>query len=227
MQRSLEGGLGVRPEQEQPGEGGRPPPAEKGHVGQTGWVLAQGAAALDHLPADLTGGVEQSAQGTGGGSKQPFAAGAERLGLVEGPGCVGRRVGQGEKDVDQSQTIADGVVQAADERATRPILLDQVELPQRPAHVQGRACQQAGQVLQGRLVALRGQRGLLEMVVDVKVRVVLPIGSAAGGVGNPLSEATEAPQPQFQRRLEPFWVHRGAKDHDAGDHHQVGWILHA
>jgi hypothetical protein len=94
--------------------------------------------------------------------------------------------------VDEGKPVANAVMQSTQQGAAISIALHQVNLPQRSGKVELPAGQYAGQILQRGLIAWWRQDDALDVVVEVKVGIILPIRPAECWLAHPLPEAVES-----------------------------------
>jgi hypothetical protein len=119
------------------------------------------------------------------------------------------------------------VVHTADQCAAGAVRIDQVELPQRPRKVEGRAEQRTDDLLQGGLIAWRRQQSPLQVVPQVKARIVFPGGLARSGLDSALPKKGQGQQALFERCPKPLERDDRAKDQEGRDRHRVGRVLQA
>src|SRR5450759_5691438 len=74
----------------------------------------------------------------------------------------------------------------------------------------------------------RGQGDVAEVVVDVEVGIVLPVRQAPARprTDDTLVEATKWPESTVEDDAEALELDLAVERHDAGHHHQVGWVFH-
>ncbi len=175
VQRALEDGLAVRPEEEQPGQGGRAPDAQAGQVQRMRRICAHLAALLQHRSRHSTRGLERLPCRVEEPAHGAWAPPSLCLRFDDRPGRARFGIGQRKENVDQGQAIADAMVQAAYQGAALPVSLDKVQLPQGLGGVELGACQQAGGILQRSLVTGGWQGCQLQVVAEVEIGILLPI----------------------------------------------------
>ena len=110
-----------------------------------------------------------------------------------------------------------------------PIALEQVDVPQRALAVQRRGDEVGDDLLQGRLVAGRGQRAPVEVQARLERGVVAPDGRPAGqALVDALAEAREALDDALDEdhRARALPVERLVEPQDRVDDHQVGAAVH-
>lgn len=139
---------------------------------------------------------------------------------------MGSGVGQRQQDVNQGDAVGVTVMDPQDHGAAVLIILDQMELPHRFREIQRGAHQIAGQVLQLGLVGPARQRGTQDMPIEVEMRIDLP-ESARRFLDRPLPESLILQKARLHDLPQPVMGQALGKDHDSGDHHQVGGTLHA
>jgi predicted neuraminidase len=137
--------------------------------------------------------------------------------------------GQRQDHLYQRHTIGQTMMHPANEGATGAIRFDQVHLPWRPVHVKGGANQHTDGPLQSSLIAWRRQDDSLHMVVEIKAKMIFPIGSSPGQPrwDHPLSKAIKSQEAGFDGRLELLYINRRPQNQYPRDDDRVSRIVHA
>ena len=138
--------------------------------------------------------------------------------------CVGER----EHHADERDSVGDRVVDASEDDRTSVVSVDQVHVPQRLGRVERCAHQLADELAQCFLSAGWRERDVAHMVVDVELRIVLPVQHAAAHAGprHALVEATEWSEAFVEQRAQPLDVDLAVERQDSRHHHQVGRVFH-
>lgn len=99
---------------------------------------------------------------------------------------------------------------------------------QRLGEIERQAHELADHLSQSVIATRRGQGEVAQVVVDLEVEVVFPVwrAPARAGSDDALVEAAEWFEAAFEDQAESFEVHSAVEGHDAGDHHEVGWVFH-
>jgi hypothetical protein len=123
---------------------------------------------LDSLVDDGAGEPDRAAEG-----REPRAAVEARTGRDAGIrlGPVGER----HHHAREGDSVGDAVMDPHQDRAPGSVVVDQVDLPQRPGAVERRTGAVADELLECRAVVRCGQRHVMEVDVRIEVRVVLPV----------------------------------------------------
>ncbi len=157
-------------------------------------------------PADHVGGQLDDLPGHRGG------AGGQRIGVrvVRRRGLLGVQVHGGRRDVpalragveeahrqlDQPDTVGDGVVSACDDRAAAPKAVDAEQMPKRLVAIQGHGPLGADEVLESGIVTRLGQRHLADVVLEVDARGLFPVpGPVVAAHGHAAERRVTIPQP--------------------------------
>jgi len=145
------------------------------------------------------------------------------------PGGLGpTAIGQREHHARECDPVGDAVVDADEQRTAAAVAVDQVDLPQRSATVQGRGDAIADQLPQRAPVVRSGQRHLVEVRLGVEAGVVVPARPRERRPPDgALAEAVEAPHdPLTEHGTESLPVDRRVEPQDAVDDHQVRRPVH-
>jgi len=126
----------------------------------------------------------------------------------------------------QRNAIGNAVVQAHQQRAALPIMLDVVHLPQRLGEIERRAHQVADKFLQRGLVARRRQRDTMNVRIEIKIMIGDPVGFVAL-LHHLMLETTKAIQPSVLHGVAQAGdVKRFVENVKARHHHEIGWVFH-
>jgi hypothetical protein len=137
-------------------------------------------------------------------------------------------VGQREQHARERDAVGDAVVDPHQHRAARPVVVDQVDLPRRPAPVERHRNAIADELLQRAPVVRSGQRHVVEVQLGVELVVVLPArGRERRALDRALAEAVKARHdPLAEHGPAPPPVDRLVEPQDAVDDHQVRRPVH-
>jgi hypothetical protein len=148
-------------------------------------------------------------------------------GRTGGDRGIGLLVGEREHHPGERDAVGDAVVDAEEDRAPRPIPVDQVGLPERARAVDRPADQVAHELLQRGLVPGRRQSDPVQVLIDVEIGVILEAGRAAGRVAHPPPEAWElVDDAALQEVARAFPVDLLTEPDQRVHDHRVGWPIH-
>ena len=139
------------------------------------------------------------------------------------PGRFPLAVSQIEQDPHQSDAIADGVMQSAQQGGSAIDIGEEAKLPKRSRAVERFAHQFANPLHQG-LVQLLDPK----MILDPEVMVELPTGQAQpqGWLNNLAAKSFIATKPMLKDGREMFDIGHPVEGQKAADHHEVTGQLH-
>ena len=157
----------------------------RGEVDQLGRVPDH----LNHLVGEASPDVAAGRGDASGGANQvadqtAYPAALGLPGFLGVDARVGLGIGQRKQDPGQRDPIGDAVVHAGDDRGAGAVAVHEVPVPQRTGPVKRLGRQISDQFLQGGPVAGRRQGGVVQMQVEVEVRVVLPDSDRVAGPGS-------------------------------------------
>ena len=142
---------------------------------------------------------------------------------------VGVLVGERQHHPRQRDAVRDAVVHPRDEGRAAPVVVDQVEVPERLGAVQRRRHEVRTSSLQLRRAAGVRQASVVEVAVEVELGVVLPVRTTERerGLHRALAEAHEAPhQALLDHAAQARGVERLVEPHDRRDDHEVRRPVH-
>ena len=131
--------------------------------------------------------------------------------------------------MDQCHAVGQTVMHSTNEDTASAIPLDEVHLPRWPGHVKRGASQLADDPLQSGLIAWRWQGQRLQVIIEIQIKIVSPIGSSHGQPRRhyPLAKALKAQEAGREARLELRHVNRRAQNQHPCHDDRVGRVVHA
>ena len=129
------------------------------------------------------------------------------------------------EDLHERDAVGVAMVDADDDRAAAVVVLDDVELPQRPYGIERRGGESAYERLQLALAGSAGKRDMNDVMIEIEVVGGLPERGRRRLHGT-LKEAAKAHEALGHHSLHGIQADRLREGEHGADHHQVARTIH-
>ncbi len=138
----------------------------------------------------------------------------------------GGAVGQREQDEHQRDAVAHAVMEASHHHGPAAVVVEEQEVPHRAVQVELLRDQPFDGLAELRIPPGIRQDDVADVVIEVEIRVGLPVGPPPLRHHHPPVEARDGEQPASDDLPEPLQAHRLGQDENPIDVHEVRRIVH-